>query len=160
MWLHNIVFRQPRRQTAVLMLAGLLLFVLGTPAAGSSPKSWPNTFPGGSPSAPAYAAPPYFAKDKGQPPPGFQSLSPEEKGRMQRQYREWQTLPPDQKDVMRRRMDEWNRMPQQNRDLYQQRYQQYKQLSPEERRQLENNLQRWDRLSPQERDSIRQRFNK
>ena len=106
MWLHNIGFRQPRRQTTVLMLAGLLLFALGTPATGSSPKSWPNTFPGASPSAPAYAAPPYFAKDKGQPPP---NLSPEEKGRMQRQYREWQTLPPDQKDAMRRRMDEWNR---------------------------------------------------
>jgi Protein of unknown function (DUF3106) len=159
MWLHNIGFRQPWRQTAVLMLAGLLLLALGTPATGSSAKSWPNTFPVASSSAPAYAAPPYFAKDKG-PPPGFQNLSPEEKSRMQRQYREWQTLPPDQKDAMRRRMDEWNRMPQQNRDLYQQRYQQYKQLSPEERRQLENNLQRWDRLSPQERDSIRQRFHK
>jgi hypothetical protein len=160
MWLHNIGSRQLSRPAAVLMLAGVLFFALGTPAAGSPPKPWPNTFPGGSPSAPAYGAPPYLAKDKGQQPPGFQNLSPEEKGRMQRQYREWQTLPPDQKDTMRRRMDDWNRMPQQNRDLYQQRYQQYQQLSPEERRQLENNLQRWDRLSPQERDSIRQRFNK
>ena len=160
MWLHNMGSRQPWRQAAVLMLAGVLLFALGTPAAASPSKPWPNTFPGASPSAPAYGAPPYLAKDKGQQPPGFQSLPPEEKGRMQRQYREWQSLPPDQKDSMRRRMDDWNRMPQQNRDLYQQRYQQYQQLSPEERRQLENNLQRWDRLSPQERDSIRQRFNK
>jgi hypothetical protein len=160
MWLHNIGSRQPWREAAVLMLAGVFLFALGTPAAASLPQSWPNTFPGDSPGAPAYGAPPYFAKDKSQPPPGFQNLPPEEKGRMQRQYREWQTLPPDQKDTMRRRMDDWNRMPQQNRDLYQQRYQQYQQLSPEERRQLENNLQRWDRLSPQERDSIRKRFNK
>jgi hypothetical protein len=160
MWLHNIGSRQPWRQAAVLMLAAVLLFALGTPAAGSSPQPWPHTFPGGSPKAPAYGPPPIFAKDKGQQPPGFQNLPPEEKGRMQRQYREWQTLPPDQKDTMRRRMDDWNRMPQQNRDLYQQRYQQYQQLSPEERRQLENNLQRFDRLSPQERDSIRQRFNK
>jgi hypothetical protein len=142
------------------MLAAVLIFTLGTPAAGSSPQPWPKTSPGGSHSAPAYGPPPIFAKDKGQQPPGFQNLPPEEKGRMQRQYREWQTLPPDQKDTMRRRMDDWNRMPQQNRDLYQQRYQQYQQLSPEERRQLENNLQRFDRLSPQERDSIRQRFNK
>ena len=160
MWSHNMGSRQPWRLAAVLMLAGVLLFAPGTKAAGSPPKTWPNTFPGGSPSAPAYGAPPYFALDKGQQPPGFQSLSPEEKSRMQRQYREWQTLPPDQKDAMRRRMDDWNRMPQQNRDLYQQRYQQYQQLSPDERRKLENNLQRWDRLSPQERDSIRQRFNK
>jgi hypothetical protein len=160
MWLHNIGSRQPWRQAAVLMLAAVLIFTLGTPAAGSSPQPWPKTSPGGSHSAPAYGPPPIFAKDKGQQPPGFQNLPPEEKGRMQRQYREWQTLPPDQKDTMRRRMDDWNRMPQQNRDLYQQRYQQYQQLSPEERRQLENNLQRFDRLSPQERDSIRQRFNK
>jgi len=160
MWLHNMGSRQPWRQAAVLMLAGALLLALGAPAAGAFPKPWPNTFPGASPSAPTCGAPPYLAKDKGQQPPGFQNLPPEEKGRMQRQYREWQSLPPDQKDTMRRRMDDWNRMPQQNRDLYQQRYQQYQQLSPEERRQLENNLQRWDRLSPQERDSIRQRFNK
>jgi Protein of unknown function (DUF3106) len=160
MWLHNMGSRQPWRQALVLMLAGVLFFGFGVPAAASPPNPSPNTFPGGSPSAPAYGAPPYFAKDKGQQPPGFQNLPPEEKSRMQRQYREWQTLPPDQKDSMRRRMDDWNRMPQQNRDLYQQRYQQYQQLSPEERRQLENNLQRWDRLSPQERDSIRQRFNK
>jgi hypothetical protein len=160
MWLHNIGSRQPWRQAAVLMLAAVLIFTLGTPAAGSSPQPWPKTSPGGSHSAPAYGPPPIFAKDKGQQPPGFQNLPPEEKGRMQRQYREWQTLPPDQKDTMRRRMDDWNRMPQQNRDLYQQRYQQYQQLSPDERRQLENNLQRFDRLSPQERDSIRQRFNK
>ncbi|MBI5579482.1 MAG: DUF3106 domain-containing protein [Deltaproteobacteria bacterium] len=160
MWLHDKGSRQPWRRAAVLMLAGALLYALGTPAAGSSPKPWPNIPPGVSPSAPVYGAAPYFAKDKGQQPPGFQNLPPEEKGRMQRQYREWQTLPPDQKDTMRRRMDDWNRMPQQNRDLYQQRYQQYQRLSPEERRQLENNLQRWDRLSPQERDSIRKRFNK
>ena len=160
MWLHNMDSRKPWRQAAVLMLAGVLLFVLNAPAAGFPPKPRPITPPDGSLGAPAYGAPTYFAMDKGQQPPGFQNLAPEEKGRMQRQYREWQTLPPDQKDTMRRRMDDWNRMPQQNRDLYQQRYQQYQQLSPEERRQLENNLQRWDRLSPQERDSIRQRFNK
>jgi hypothetical protein len=156
MWLHNIGSRQPWRPAAVLMLAGVLLFALGAPAAASPSKPWPNTFLGGSSSAPAHGVPPYFAKDKSQQPQGFQSLSPEEK----RQYREWQTLPPDQKDAMRRRMDDLNRMPQQNRDLYQQRFQQYRQLPPEERQQLENNLQRPDRLSPQERNSIRQRFNK
>jgi len=160
MWLHDMSFRQPWRQAAVLMPAIALFFALGSPAAGFPPQPWPNAPPGGSFRAPAYGAPPYVAREKGQQPPGFQNLSPEERGRMQRQYREWQTLPPDQKDNMRRRMEDWNRMPQQDRDRYQQRYQQWRQLSPEERRQLENNLQRWDRLSPQERDSIRQRFNK
>jgi len=109
-------------------------------------------------SMPAYAAPLVLAQGRQRPPPSFDNLSPDERARMQRQYREWQTLPPEQRDTMRRRMDEWNRMPPQDRNRYQQRYQQWQQLSPDDRRKLENNLQRWDRLSPQERDSIRQRF--
>lgn len=152
--------RQPRRQLAVLMLAGMLLIALGTPAAGFHPTLRSNPRPGGFLGPAAYGSRPTFAADRGRQPPGFQNLTPEERGRMQRQYREWQALPPDQKDAMRRRMNEWNRMPQQNRDLYQQRYRQYQKLSPEERRQLENNLQHWDRLSPQERESIRKRFNR
>jgi hypothetical protein len=100
----------------------------------------------------------YLSQSKGRPPPPFDNLPPDDRTRMQRQYKEWQSLPPEQRDAMRRRMDEWNRMPQQERDRYQQRYQQWKQLSPEERRGMENNLQRWDNLSPQERDSIRRRF--
>jgi hypothetical protein len=161
MGLPNMNFRQLWHQAVLLMLTvGVLLFAFRTPAAAFSPTLRPNPRPGGFLSPSAYAPRPTFAMDRGQQSQGFQNLSPEERGRMQRQYREWQALPPDQKDAMRRRMNEWNHMPQQNRDLYQQRYRQYQQLSPEERRQLENNLQRWDRLSPQERESIRKRFNK
>jgi hypothetical protein len=100
----------------------------------------------------------YLAQKKGQPKPSFDNFPPEERPRMQQQFREWQSLPPEQKDTMRRRMDEWNRMPPNQQDRYQQRYQQWQQLSPDDRRQLENNLRRWENLSPQERDSIRQRF--
>ena len=100
----------------------------------------------------------YLAQKKGQPKPNFDNFPPEERPRMQQQFREWQSLPPEQKDTMRRRMDEWNRMPPNQRNRYQQQYQQWQQLSPDERRQLENNLRRWEDLSPQERDSIRQRF--
>lgn len=100
----------------------------------------------------------YIAQKKGQPRPYFENLPPEERPRMQQQFREWQSLPPEQKDTMRRRMDEWNRMPPNERDRYQQRYQQWQRLSPDERRQIENNLRRWENLSPQDRDSIRQRF--
>ena len=106
----------------------------------------------------ALSAPVYLAQKKGQPKPSFDNFPPEERPRMQQQFREWQSLPPEQKDTMRRRMDEWNRMPPNQQDRYQQRYQQWQQLSPDERRQLENNLRRWENLSPQERDSIRQRF--
>jgi hypothetical protein len=100
----------------------------------------------------------YISQNRGRPNPYLDNMPPEERARIQRQYREWQSLPPDQRDTMRRRMDEWNRMPPQDRDRYQQRYQQWQQLSPEDRRGLENNLRRWDNLSPQERDSIRRRF--
>jgi hypothetical protein len=100
----------------------------------------------------------YLAQRKGPSRPDFNTFPPEERPRMQQQFREWQSLPPEQKDTMRRRMDEWNRMPPNQRDRYQQRYQQWQQLPPDERRQLENNLRRWENLSPQERDSIRQRF--
>src|SRR5512136_659113 len=74
----------------------------------------------------------YFSQNQGRPNPYLDNMPPEERARMQRQYREWQSLPPDQRDTMRRRMDEWNRMPPQDRNRYQQRYQQWQQLSPEE----------------------------
>jgi catalase len=109
---------------------------------------------------PALSASVYLAQGKGRQKPSFDGFPPEERPRMQQQFREWQSLPPDQKESMRRRMDEWNRMPPNERDRYQQRYQQWQQLSPDERRQLENNLRRWDNLSPQDRDSIRRRFRK
>lgn len=96
--------------------------------------------------------------NKGRQKPSFDAFPPEERPRMQQQYREWQSLPPEQKDTMRRRMDEWNRMPPTERDRYQQRYQQWQRFPPDERRQMENNLRRWDNLSPQERDSLRKRF--
>jgi hypothetical protein len=100
----------------------------------------------------------YLSQKPGKPNPYFDNLAPEDRTRMQRQYREWQSLPPEQRDTMRQRMDDLRRMPPQDRERYQQRYQQWQQLSPEDRRRLENNLQRWDSLSPQERESIRQRF--
>jgi hypothetical protein len=96
--------------------------------------------------------------DRGVPKRYFDNVPPEERGRMQRQYQEWQSLPPDQRDAMRRRLDDWNRMPPQDRDRLQQRYRQFQQLPPDERRSLENELRRRDNLTPQERDSIRRRF--
>ncbi|MCU0563470.1 MAG: DUF3106 domain-containing protein, partial [Desulfobacterales bacterium] len=44
--------------------------------------------------------------DRGVPKRYFDNVPPEERGRMQRQYQEWQSLPPDQRDAMRRRLDE------------------------------------------------------
>jgi hypothetical protein len=137
------------RGLAALAVAALL--AVGSTAHAGRPEAAAGRIP-------AYEIPLYLAQGKQRPPTYFDNLSPEERARIQRQYREWQTLPPEQRDTMRRRMEDWNRMQPQDRNRYQQRYQQWQQLSPEERRKLENKLQRWDNLSPQERDSIRQRF--
>ena len=144
------------RGLTLLAVAALLAAVLAGTAFGSVPKTWLQGT--GGESSPAFEIPLVLAQLRPPPPPNFENMPPDERARMQRQYREWQSLPPDQREAMRRRMENWNRMPPQQQDRYQQRYQQWRQMSPDERRRLENNLQRWDNLSPQERDSIRQRF--
>jgi hypothetical protein len=137
---------------AVLLLTGWCTAAAGAPAQARSGQETAyvryGTAAGGT----------YLAQQRGRPGQQYYNLSPEERARIQRQYREWQSLPPEQKDSMRRRMDEWNRMPPQEQERYQQRYQQWQRLSPDERRQLDNNLKRWDSLSPQEQESIRRRF--
>lgn len=156
-------FLEPRRR---LLRAGLtaLFFVavLGQAAAAAAA-------PGAGPDRPAFgrgAAPgvdprissPSYSVRGGGGWPDYNSLPPEEKQRLQRQYREWQSLPPEKKEEMRRRMDEYQRKPPPQQDLYRQRYDQWRNLSPQERRRLEENLRRWDELSPQEQESLRRRF--
>jgi hypothetical protein len=156
--MHKGGFTYPVRSsawgTAIIVLLLLILPIRFAAAAGSL---W-----GVDPRPPGVggrdvARPPTAVADRGVPK-YLDNVPPEERGRMQRQYQEWQSLPPDQRDAMRRRMDDWNRMPSQERDRLQQRYRQYQQLPQDERRSIENNLRRWDNLSPQERDSIRRRF--
>lgn len=148
----------PRR--ALAALAVMTVICLGGSAWGRLPTVTTGAAPemAGPSDQTMLHASSYLSQFKGRQKPGVESLPPEERPRMQQQFREWQSLPPDQKDTLRRRMEEWNRMPPNERDRYQQRYQQWQQLSPDERRQMENNLRRWDNLSPQERDSFRQRF--
>ena len=143
------------RCSAILIALLLIMLPIRSVAAG---PPW-----GGDPRSPAvgsksWTPPPTAAADRGLPKRYFDHVPPEERGRMQRQYQEWQSLPPDQRDAMRRRMDDLNRMPPQDRDRMQQRYRQFQQLPQDERRSIEKNLRRWDNLSPQERDSIRRRF--
>lgn len=148
----------PRRVLAALAVMSVVC--LGGTAWSqihSGRKSPPPELVSPSDQAAVYASR-YLSQFKGRQKPNFETLPPEERPRMQQQFREWQSLPPDQKDTMRRRMEDWNRMPPGERDRIQQRYQQWQQLTPDERRQMEKNLRRWDNLSPQERDSLRQRF--
>jgi hypothetical protein len=160
--MRNPPFSAPVRWIVFATLCAWTLVTLGGPAWGSGPPEKAGILSGERAGHDGAAANQssgiYFAQNRGRSKPSFDNFPPEERPRMQQQYREWQSLPPEQKDTMRRRMDEWNRMPPNQRNRYQQQYQQWQQLSPDERRQLENNLRRWDNLSPQERDSIRKRF--
>jgi hypothetical protein len=141
--------------------AALMTLQAGAPAYGANTRPWGGIAPPASGLvAPVAPAGPLMAagKDQGWGAQGPDGLSPEEKARIQRQYKEWKTMPPEQKENLRRRQEEWNRMPSEDRQRYQERYRQWKQVPPEERRKLERNLRQWEELSPQERDSIRQRF--
>ncbi len=138
------------RRAALCMVAALMGLHTGEQAVGADTRAWKGMSSAGLLMA--------AGKDQGSAGQNLDSLSPEEKARLQRQYKEWKSMPPDQKENMRRRMEEWNRMPSGDRQRYQERYQKWKQVPPEERRKLEKNLQQWENLSPQERDTIRQRF--
>ena len=138
------------RRAALWLVAALMVLQTGGLALGADTRPWKGISPAGLLMA--------AGKDQGSGSQNLDSLSPEEKARLQRQYKEWKSMPPDQKENLRRRMDEWNRMPSGDRQRYQERYQKWKQVPPEERRKLEKNLQQWENLSPQERDTIRQRF--
>jgi hypothetical protein len=88
----------------------------------------------------------------------YQSLTPEERERIDRNYQEWKSLPPEKQRVLRQRMKKWKEYPPEERELMRQRFNQWQELSPEERTRIRRQLEDWDRLSPGERDTIRRRF--
>jgi hypothetical protein len=89
----------------------------------------------------------------------YQSLSPEEKGRLNKNLQRWKSLPPERKRVLRRRMDQWKELPPEERTHYQQRFHQWQKLSPEERTMIREKLEKGkEGLPPQDREEIRRRF--
>jgi catalase len=88
----------------------------------------------------------------------YKNLTPEEKEKIQKKYKEWQSLPPKEKEKIRRRMKQYRKMSPSEQELYQQRYKQWQHLSPKERKKLQKDLESWENLSPQEKNAIRQRF--
>ena len=85
-------------------------------------------------------------------------FSPEEQGRLKKNFREWKSLSPENRKVLRHRMDQWRELSPEERTLYQKRYHQFQQLPPDERGRVREKLDRWDNLSPQEKDEIRRTF--
>ncbi len=87
-----------------------------------------------------------------------ESLSPEEKARMDRKFREWKSLPPEKQDLLRRRMKRWNELAPEDRSLYKERFKQWQRLSPEEQERIRERLQKWNGLPQEEKEKIRRRF--
>jgi hypothetical protein len=88
----------------------------------------------------------------------YQNLTPDEKARLKRKYREWRSLPHEEQRALRHRMEQWRTLPDKERQLYKQRYDQWQQLSPKEQEGLRKKLENWDNLSPSEKDYIRKKF--
>ena len=86
------------------------------------------------------------------------NLSPDEKERLERQYKKWKSMPPEKQNTLRKRMEQYKGLPPEERQLYQQRFKQWKGLSPEERRGLQEKLEKWNTLPPEEQEGIRRKF--
>ncbi len=88
----------------------------------------------------------------------YETLSPEEKERLNRKYREWKSLPPEKQELLRRRMKRWDALPPEDRSLYERRFHQWQNLSPEERERIRERLDKWNRLPDEEKEKIRRQF--
>jgi len=89
----------------------------------------------------------------------YETLSPEEKSRLNKRIEKWKALPPEEQNELRQRMEEWKRLPSQDRRLYEKRFHQMQELSPGERQRVKEKLRKWDSLSPREKEEIRGKFN-
>jgi hypothetical protein len=87
----------------------------------------------------------------------YDTLSPEEKARMDRRFREWKSLPPEKQELLRRRMRRWKELPPEDRSLYERRFDQWQRLSPEERERIREELKKWNGLPQEEKEKIRRR---
>ena len=96
--------------------------------------------------------------DRGKKRKSYQSLSPEEKSRLNGKIRKWKSLPPEEQKELRHRMEKYKKLPSQDRKLYKKRFHQMQELPPVERRKVKDKLKKWDSLSPKEKEEIRRKF--
>jgi hypothetical protein len=88
----------------------------------------------------------------------YETLTPEEKERLDRNYREWKSLPPERQKLLERRMEKWKDLSPEEKALYRRRMDQWQSLPPQERHRMRERLDNWDRLPQKEKDQIRRRF--
>ena len=96
--------------------------------------------------------------DRGKKRKNHQSLSPEEKSRLNGKIRKWKSLPPEEQKELRHKMEKYKKLPSQDRKLYEKRFHQMQELPPGERQKVKDKLQKWDSLSPKEKEEIRRKF--
>jgi len=96
--------------------------------------------------------------DRGKERKSYQSLSPEEKSRLNGKMRKWKSLPPEEQNELRHKMKKYKKLPSQDRKLYEKRFHQMQELPPVERRKVKDKLKKWDRLSPKEKEELRRKF--
>lgn len=85
-------------------------------------------------------------------------LSPEERDKVERRFRQWRSMSREKKEDLLRRWEQWRNMPPQERELYRKRFEQWRRLPPEEQNRLRQQLNHPERLTPEEREEIRRRF--
>jgi len=96
--------------------------------------------------------------DGGEKRKKHQSLSPEEKSRLNGKIRKWKSLPPEEQKELRHKMEKYKKLPSQDRKLYEKRFHQMQELPPVERRKVKDKLKKWDSLSPKEKEELRRKF--
>jgi hypothetical protein len=155
--------------TIFLSFTGLLLILV--PFFSSYPESPKSSFPPpiSRKSEPSQLNPsqvfPQLARKSGKNNPAqdpssknYETLTPEEKERLDRNYREWKSLPPERQKLLERRMEKWKDLSPEEKALYRRRMDQWQSLPPQERHRMRERLDNWDRLPQKEKDQIRRRF--
>jgi hypothetical protein len=96
--------------------------------------------------------------DQGKKRKSHQSLSPEEKSRLNGKIKKWKSLPPEEQNELRHKMEKYKKLPSQDRKLYEKRFHQMQELPPSERRKVKDKLKKLDSLSPKEKEELRRKF--
>ena len=89
---------------------------------------------------------------------GLDSVTPEERQRIQENVQRWQQLSPEERTRLRQQMDRWKQLPPQDRDRIQKNYERWQQMPPEEREQLRERLRQFREMSPEERQRAREEY--
>src|SRR4030065_696200 len=94
----------------------------------------------------------------GQAPQGLESLTPEERARVQENLERWKQLSPDERQRVREKYERSKQLSPEERQRARQNLETFRRLPPEARRRIRENQQRWQQLPPEERARLRERL--